>query len=94
MAGAGFSNIPEKYENVVFIIKNPQNRNKCFQEYLSDHKKFNFLLKNQLSILYECVIKINDDYRSKYLDDFLKLKLIFCNFLNLYGHYLLWYESF
>ena len=26
--GAGFSNIPGKYENVVFIIKNPRNRNK------------------------------------------------------------------
>ena len=31
-AGAGFSNIPGKYENVVFIIKNPRNRNKCFQK--------------------------------------------------------------
>ena len=26
MADAGFSNIPRKYENVVFIIKNPRNR--------------------------------------------------------------------
>ena len=25
-----FSNITGKYENVVFIIKNPRNRNKCF----------------------------------------------------------------
>jgi len=31
-AGAGFSNIPGKYENVVFIIKNPRNRKKCFQK--------------------------------------------------------------
>ena len=31
-AGAGFSNIPGKYENVVFIIKNPPNRNECFQK--------------------------------------------------------------
>ena len=62
MAGAGFSNIPEKYENVVFIIKNPQNRNKCFQKYLSDHKKLNFLLKNQLSI-YNASKKKIDDYR-------------------------------
>ena len=30
-AGAGFSNIPGKYETVVFIIKNPRNKNKCFQ---------------------------------------------------------------
>ena len=34
-AGAGFFNIPGKYENVVLIIKNPRNRNKV----LSDHKK-------------------------------------------------------
>ena len=33
-AGAGFFNIPGKYENVVLIIKNPRNRNKV----LSDHK--------------------------------------------------------
>ena len=32
-AGAGFSNILGKYENVVFIIKNPRNSNKCFQKY-------------------------------------------------------------
>ena len=25
-----FSNIPGKYENVVFITKNPRTRNKCF----------------------------------------------------------------
>ena len=31
-ACAGFSNIPGKYENVVFIIKNPWNRNKCFKK--------------------------------------------------------------
>ena len=31
-AGAGFSNIPGKYENVVFIIKNPRNMNECFQK--------------------------------------------------------------
>ena len=28
--GDGFSNIREKYENVVFIIKNPRNRNENF----------------------------------------------------------------
>ena len=39
MAGAGFSYIPGKYENVVFIIKNPQNRNECFQKQLLDHTK-------------------------------------------------------
>ena len=33
-AGAGFLNIPGKYENVVFIIKNPRNRNTCFYETL------------------------------------------------------------
>ena len=38
-AGAGFSNIPRKYENVVCIIKNPRNRNKFFQTLNSDHKK-------------------------------------------------------
>ena len=32
MAGAGFSNIPGKYENVVSIKKNPRNRNECFQK--------------------------------------------------------------
>ena len=31
-AGAGFSNNPGKYVNVVFIIKNPGNRNKRFQK--------------------------------------------------------------
>ena len=31
-AGAVFSNIPEKYENIVFTIKNPRNRNKWFQK--------------------------------------------------------------
>ena len=31
-AGAGFSNIPGKYENVVLIIKNPRNRKKRFQK--------------------------------------------------------------
>ena len=30
--GDGFSNIREKYENVVFIIKNPRNRNENFQK--------------------------------------------------------------
>ena len=28
----GFSNILKKYENVVFIFKNPRNRHKCFQK--------------------------------------------------------------
>ena len=31
-AGAGFSNISGECENVVFIIKSPRNRNKCFQK--------------------------------------------------------------
>ena len=30
-AGAGFPKIPGKYENVVFINKNPRNRNKCMK---------------------------------------------------------------
>ena len=33
IAGAGFSNISGKYKNVVFIIKNPRNRNKYWQCY-------------------------------------------------------------
>ena len=31
-AGAGFSNIPGKYETVVFNIKNPRIRNESFQK--------------------------------------------------------------
>ena len=35
ITGAGFSNIPWKYENIVFIIKNPRNRNESFQKYIT-----------------------------------------------------------
>ena len=50
----GFSNIPGKYENVVFIIKNPRNRKKCFQKLISEHKKY-----YKISTIYECVEKLS-----------------------------------
>ena len=46
-------------------------------------------------------LKIIDDYRLEYLNDLFEIKLIFftilavcCNFLNLYGRYVLQYKSF
>ena len=54
-AAAGFFNIPGKYENVVLILKNRRNRNKCFQKKGSDHEK---LKKNyEISTLYISVEK-------------------------------------
>ena len=53
-AGAGFSNIPGKYENVVFIIKNPRNRNKCFKSnpQIMENTKY-----YEISTIYECIEK-------------------------------------
>ena len=44
-----------KYENVVFIIQNPRNRNKCFQKQLSNPK--NKKKYYEILTIYECVEK-------------------------------------
>ena len=59
MADAGFSNIPRKYENVVFIIKNPRNR------MFSKVTLVSWKIKKyyEISTIYKCVEKKIDDYR-------------------------------
>ena len=56
-ASAGFSNIPRKNENVVFIIKNPRNRNKFFK---SNSQIMKIKKYYEISTINECVEK-NDN---------------------------------
>ena len=51
-SGAGFSNIPGKYENVVFIIINPRTRNKSKYQIIKNRKYY------EISTKYKCVEKL------------------------------------
>ena len=88
----GFSNIPWKYA-LSKILKTGMN---VFKSHSRIIKNPNFL-ENQL---YTNASKKIDDYRLQYLNDLFELTWFFtiwveyCNFLNLYERYVLWYESF
>jgi len=74
LAGAGFSNIPEKNENAVFIIKNPRNSNECFLKVTLRSLKMKNIMNNPL---FTNVSKKIDDYSLKYLNDLFKFRFIF-----------------
>ena len=48
----GFWNIPGKYENVVFIIKNPGNRNEWFQKNKKNISKIIKSIKGKNNIFF------------------------------------------